>query len=262
MEGCDDFLNSGFIDQDQIDQTVNLDIDKYFLETSRDSLTLDASLLRCAQSSRGANFQCINYSPIESFQTLSPPSYFNSPLQKINEASFDLSDSCFLCTTSNDEYYNTESKVYHEIYQNFLENGAVTNTTESSFEFEASNDDEQIQTNSKSEQSSVFKRNESSRVSCHTIYNYLIKPIKKKFKCNSKKTETKKIADLSSKHISSNQIQVTRHINRHSNVNIAVSRHREVLHDNNLNKVVENTNPTYGLADPFHKCGDLVYYLV
>ena len=281
----EDFLNSGFIDQDQIDETINLDIDKYFLETTRDSLTLDTSLLRCAQSSRGqTNFQYINYSPIAYESYHSPAHKFQSPLQKIHEgSSFDMSDSCFLCTTTNinNDEFSEESIQCKDIYQHFLQVSDITdhetqqNPVESCIDFETSDElvsqvtAKSTYSSEKYDQSSVFKRNESGRISCHTIYNYLIKPIKKKFNATKKSAKSSaKLFELekrpshsitSSKDLCSFVKPVASHI--YSNVLPTKNQRNQ---DTNINCQLPNerTNMPIGLADQFHKCGDLVYYLV
>ena len=222
---ADDFLNSGFLSQDDIgtcgaigDETTNsLDIEKYFLETTCDNLDdIDAkSITRCVyvHAANSNIHTLVNYSPINSAYN-SPPSNFTcnkyeSPLAKINEASFDLSDSCFLCTTNNiiDEEYYTTSNNGEETPTNlfddhYLQVSSITDfTTKNSLE-SLSIEKSSIQRVSDVEQlpislepveitESLLKRNESGRVSCKSIYSYLIKPIKNKFKLGNKCKQNK-----------------------------------------------------------------------
>ena len=312
---ADDFLNSGFLSQDDIgtcgaigDETTNsLDIEKYFLETTCDNLDdIDAkSITRCVyvHAANSNIHTLVNYSPINSAYN-SPPSHFTcnkyeSPLAKINEASFDLSDSCFLCTTNNinDEEYFTTSNNGEETATNlfddhYLQVSSITEYTTKNTLESLSIEKSSIQRASGIEQmpislesveiaESLFKRNESGRVSCKSIYSYLIKPIKNKFKLGNKCKQSKVNKPLNEipkptqifNYKSSTKQQ--RQLNEHRQFSNKMPLHKPsssqtghsakyetVFQDKNNLKLASNPNQSLALADQFHNCGDLVYYLV
>ena len=289
-----ELLNSGFISADDLpDDSMSLDIDKYFLETTRDPTTLstDVSMVRCAQTN--AALHNVNYSPI-TYDSLQSANRFlhkhESPLQKISEASFDLSDSCFLCTTS-DEWCEsgttngTPGATWQQMYEQCMQISSITefstkNSIESSIESEQDSDEQTFRPlapSSLADQTSVFKRNESGRVSCKSIYSYLIKPIKNKFKNTSKKAKildamkqqenAPKPAQLfqctsdskQSDRVNFKRTQVL--LPQHHSSKLLTQKFETTFADKNA-KLANNTNHSIALADQFHNCGDLVYYLV
>jgi hypothetical protein len=331
----DDFLNSGFMSQEEeIDYneqitTTSFDIDKYFLETTvtrgeyYDDMD-DISITRCVYTHPTTSNNII-YSPIINYNGYdSPTTPFNhissnkfnnyrqdcnsngyeSPLSKINEASFDLSDSCFLCNTTME---NGECVNESQFDAQFLQVSSITdfnptNSIESSFPSTLTMPSTNNENNNRScidikvasnsiehEASSVFtKRNESGRISCKSIYSYLIKPIKNKFKigCNSSNNNNHKSRIKQAKNCKTieNKEQPTKpkpifQYSRANNakfsihkqpyynaphclskpVNEAVSSKYETMF---VDKNKMSPNESLALANQFHNCGDLVYYLV
>jgi hypothetical protein len=367
----DDFLNSGFMSQEEQEEVLeygeemmtiaNLDIDKYFLETTviRGDTNFDESdaisIKRCAYThSHNTSSNVINYSPINNYNThdssniqyhTSPNTYnhynqhrqhfisnrYESPLSKINEASFDLSDSCFLCTTNtmgDDDESNENSTDCELIDAHYLQVSSITEfTSKNSIESASlsfspppppatpttlstinSIDIRLVPNNIEQEESSssVFKRNESGRVSCKSIYSYLIKPIKNKFKigCNgisSSNSRKTKQPNKNFKTKENEQLQLQQQVPmpkpifqcaKSNNTKLNLKHNHRVQQQQQqqqpqpyfispicLNEPVYasisskyetvfvdknnlNPNESLALADKFHNCGDLVYYLV
>jgi len=317
------------IDYDeQMTITTSFDIDKYFLETTvarseyYDDMD-DISITRCVYT-HPTTSNIINYSPIinynafdSSINHISSNKFNNyrqdcnsngyeSPLSKINETSFDLSDSCFLChtTTIKDDEFNNDNNDVSQFDAQYLQVSSITefnptNSIESSFLSTPTTPPANNENNNRSfkdvkvasnsiehEASSLFKRNESGRISCKSIYSYLIKPIKNKFKIGSSSSNNNKSRikqTKNSKTIENKEqptkpkpiFQYARTNNANSNihnkpyckaphylsepVNEAVTSKYETMF---VDKKSMSPNESLALANQFHNCGDLVYYIV
>ena len=191
----------------ELDQT-NFDVDNFYLEASSTEYPLDVSLRRCTPSIPNQYCTKFDYSPPVYEPYSSPKNFykyetnFESTIETMNDSRF-MSNSCLLYATNpNINFNSTTLDDYHlpafpkpsalidlsieETSEECTSRGAECcqeNCQTEEFVTECDEFTNGTETQLNTDQSSAFKRNQTGRISCNNLYNYLIKPIRNKIKC-------------------------------------------------------------------------------